>query len=721
MRIRKRNGELQEYQPNKIVKRINDQNKGLACEADILANEVISHVYDKISTEQIDEISIKIAASKCSLHPDYTILASRLLLSNLYIKRKREFNPIGLHERVVNNYELWKDKVNAVIDYERDSNFDFFGLQTLINSYLLPNEVPQHMYVRVALYLADTFEEFEEFYEMLSTQKGSVATPILMNAGTSKSSLISCCLIDNFEDSLEGIHTTFGKAIIATSEKSGIGINITNVRSKDTIVSTTGGKAFGITKYAKIAESYSEAFTQGKRAGSYALYLDIWHRDIIDFLELRLPIGDYRARTRELFTAINVRNNFMRCLENDENYFMFCPHAFKLEYGFDLNELNNEEFDTYYAKAINNTNIPNIKIKAKSLWQKILESQTETGTPYINFIDNVNKNVPYKDNIKQSNLCIEVNIPTNSKEIAQCCLASVVLPNNMIEGILKNTVKTLVKILNKVIDLNMYSTEEAKYSGLLRRSIGIGVQGFADYCNILEIGFDNPECKAITERIFKVMYETSWKESIHLNSTKYHFDLSEQFKDNFPFKDACNTTTLALMPTAATSIITGCSESFEPYTYNLMVRKTLNAEYVVWNKNLINYLIKYNLWNENVKVKLLENKGSVLGIDFGEHTEKVYHIFRTSWEYKQKDLIDLAIIRQKYLSMSQSMNLYYMDGDTSKMASAQIYGWKKGLSTGVYYTRVKNKNSSMNNTIIKKDMKNIKNESFITCEGGCEG
>ena len=306
MRIRKRNGELQEYQPNKIVKRINDQNKGLACEADILANEVISHVYDKISTEQIDEISIKIAASKCSLHPDYTILASRLLLSNLYIKRKREFSSIGLHDRVINNYQLWKDKVNAVIDYERDSNFDFFGLQTLINSYLLPNEVPQHMYVRVALYLADTFEEFEEFYEMLSTQKGSVATPILMNAGTLKSSLISCCLIDNFEDSLTGIHTTFGKAIIATSEKSGIGINITNVRSKDTIVSTTGGKAFGITKYAKIAESYSEAFTQGKRAGSYALYLDIWHRDIIDFLELRLPIGDYRARTRELFTALNI-------------------------------------------------------------------------------------------------------------------------------------------------------------------------------------------------------------------------------------------------------------------------------------------------------------------------------------------------------------------------------------------------------------------------------
>lgn len=718
MKIKKRNGELQEYQPNKIVKRINDQNKGLHCEADILSNEVISYIYDGITTEQIDEISIKIAASKCSLHPDYTSLASRLLLSNLYMKRKKEFSCAGLHERVIIHYNLWRDKVNAVINYERDSNFDFFGLQTLINSYLLPNEVPQHMYVRVALYLADTFEEFEQFYELLSTQKGSVATPILMNAGTLKSTLISCCLIDNFEDSLSGIHTTFGKAAIATSEKSGIGINITNVRSKDSIVSTTGGKAFGIVKYAKIAESYSNAFTQGKRAGSYALYLDIWHEDIIDFLELRLPVGDYRARTRELFTAVNVRNNFMRCLLEDKDYKLFCPQSFRLEYGFDINELNNEEFDEYYDKAVNNKNIRHTVIKAKTLWQKILESQTESGTPYINFIDNVNKNVPYKDNIKQSNLCIEVNIPTNSKEIAQCCLGSIVLPNNMSEGTLKNTTHTIVRMLNKVIDLNMYSTDEAKYSGLLRRSIGIGVQGFADYCNKLEIAFDNPECKVLTDKLFKTMYEASWAESIHLNKTVYKFDLSNQFKDNFPFKEACNTTTLALMPTAATSIITGCSESFEPYTYNLMMRTTLNAEYVVWNKNLINYLIKHDLWNEDIKVKLIENKGSVLNIDFGEYTDKVHSIFRTSWEYKQKDLIDLAIIRQKYLSMSQSMNLYYMDNDVSKMSSALIYGWQKGLSTGVYYTRVKNKNTNLNNTIIKNTNKN---SSFITCEGGCEG
>lgn len=718
MKIKKRNGELQEYQPNKIVKRINDQNKGLYCEADILSNEVISYIYDGITTEQIDEISIKIAASKCSLHPDYTILASRLLLSNLYMKRKKEFSCVGLHERVITNYNLWRDKVNAVINYERDNNFDFFGLQTLINSYLLPNEVPQHMYVRVALYLADTFEEFEQFYELLSTQRGSVATPILMNAGTLKSTLISCCLIDNFEDSLTGIHTTFGKAAIATSEKSGIGINITNVRSKDSLVSTTGGKAFGIVKYAKIAESYSNAFTQGKRAGSYALYLDIWHEDIIDFLELRLPVGDYRARTRELFTAVNVRNNFMRCLLKDEDYKLFCPQSFRLEYGFDINELNNEEFDEYYDKAVNNKNIRHTTIKAKTLWQKILESQTESGTPYINFIDNVNKNVPYKDNIKQSNLCIEVNIPTNSKEIAQCCLGSIVLPNNMSEGVLKNTTHTLVKMLNKVIDLNMYSTDEARYSGLLRRSIGIGVQGFADYCNKLEIAFDSPDCKFLTDKIFKTIYEASWSESIHLNKTTYKFDLSEQFKDDFPFKEACNTTTLALMPTAATSIITGCSESFEPYTYNLMMRTTLNAEYVVWNKNLINYLIKYDLWNEDIKVKLIENKGSVLNIDFGEYTDKVRSIFRTSWEYKQKDLIDLAIIRQKYLSMSQSMNLYYLDNDVSKMSSALIYGWQKGLSTGVYYTRVKNKNTNLNNTIIKNT---TKNNSFITCEGGCEG
>ena len=718
MKIKKRNGELQEYQPNKIVKRINDQNKGLHCEADILSNEVISYIYDGITTEQIDEISIKIAASKCSLHPDYTILASRLLLSNLYMKRKKEFSYTGLHDKVIINYNLWKDKVNAVINYERDNNFDFFGLQTLINSYLLPNEVPQHMYVRVALYLADTFEEFEQFYELLSTQRGSVATPILMNAGTLKSTLISCCLIDNFEDSLSGIHTTFGKAAIATSEKSGIGINITNVRSKDSIVSTTGGKAFGIVKYAKIAESYSNAFTQGKRAGSYALYLDIWHEDIIDFLELRLPVGDYRARTRELFTAVNVRNNFMRCLLKDEDYKLFCPQSFRLEYGFDINELNNEEFDKYYDKAVNNKNIRHTVIKAKTLWQKILESQTESGTPYINFIDNVNKNVPYKDNIKQSNLCIEVNIPTNSKEIAQCCLGSIVLPNNMVEGVLKNTTHTLVKMLNKVIDLNMYSTDEARYSGLLRRSIGIGVQGFADYCNKLEIAFDSPDCKFLTDKIFKTIYEASWSESIHLNKTTYKFDLSEQFKEDFPFKEACNTTTLALMPTAATSIITGCSESFEPYTYNLMMRTTLNAEYVVWNKNLINYLIKHDLWNEDIKVKLIENKGSVLNIDFGDYTDKVHSIFRTSWEYKQKDLIDLAIIRQKYLSMSQSMNLYYLDNDVSKMSSALIYGWQKGLSTGVYYTRVKNKNTNLNNTIIKNT---TKNNSFITCEGGCEG
>lgn len=712
MKIIKRNGEAQEFQPNKIVERIKKQCKGLSCDYDQVAIESIGYITDNMTSKEIDEVSIKIAAYKVSLHPDYSYLASRLLISRLHKERVRIMNVDNLHERVKANYAKWETFINSHIDYERDYNFDYFGITTLLKSYLLPEELPQQMYARVALYLADTKTEWLAYYTLLSQQKISVATPILMNGGTLNSSLISCCLVDNLDDSLEGINDTFRITSKASANKSGIGLNITNVRSKDSYVKSTGGKAFGITKYAKIAEAYTKAFTQGKRAGSSVLYLDIWHRDIVDFISLTLQTGDYRDRTRDLFTAVNVRDNFMRALLEKKDYYLFCPNDFRTKYGFDLNTVHGEEFEKWYDKAIKE--IPVIVINAEELWSNILESQLESGVPYIHFIDNSNKNVPYKETIRQSNLCIEIMIPTNKNEVAQCCLGSLVLKNNTMQE-LKYSMTILVEILNKVIDLNMYSSKEAEYSGRLRRSIGIGVQGFADLCHMKGIAFDSKECKDLTDELFALLYETGWNTSVELNK-KYKVNLNSQFKDTHQYKNACNTTILALMPTAGTSIITGNSESFEPYTGNLIRRTTMHGEYVVWNKNLVKYLEKIGYWNQEIRSLLLKNgSGSVLDIDFGEHTEYIRRVFRTVYEYKQKDLIDLAIIRQKYLSMSQSLNLYYPDNNNSKSvrSSALIYGWKNGLNTGVYYTRTNHSTQGYTYTVQN-------NNSKFICEGGCE-
>lgn len=715
MKIIKRDGSQQDFQPNKIVERIKKQCYNLKCDYDKLAIEVISNVTDNITTREIDDITIKLAAYKVSLHPDYSYLASRIVISRLHKEYPKTLAVSNLHDKVKTNYNKWKLYIDSYIDYRRDYNFDYFGIDTLLKSYLLPNELPQQMYARVALFLADTQEEWRRYYEVLSNQEVSVATPILMNAGTKNSTLISCCLIDNFEDSLEGINTTFQKASKASADTAGIGINITNLRSKDSCIGTTNSKACGITKYAKLAEAYAKAFTQRKRAGSYALYLDIWHKDIVDFLSLTLQTGDYRERTRDIFTAVNVRDNFMEALINKEDYHLFCPNDFRKEYGFDINTTHGEEFTKWYNKAI--TTIPTVKVKAEDLWHKVLDSQLESGTPYIHYIDNSNRNVPYKETIRQSNLCIEVMIPTNDREIAQCCLGSITLKNNNINT-LTNSMKVLVEMLNKVIDLNMYNNKEAEYSGKLRRSIGIGIQGFADMCNRQGIGLDTPECKELTDNIFSLLYNVGWETSVNLNK-KYNYDLSEQFKDTHPYKNACNTTILALMPTTGTSIVTGNSESFEPYTGNLIKRTTMHGEYIVWNNNLVSYLESVSLWTPDIRRQLIESgNGSVMNIDFGEHTEYIRKVFKTVFEYKQKDLIDLAVIRQKYLSMSQSLNLYFPSTNNSKStrSSALIYAWKQGLNTGVYYTRTNHATKGFTYTV-----QNETDNSQFTCEGGCEG
>lgn len=862
MDIVKRNGVKQSFNPNKIVKRIKDQCDNLNCDYDRLSIDVIAHITNNITTIEIDNITAKLANNKTPIHPDYSILASRILISSLHktINKdiKKYFNRPELDVEIKEKFKKWQNKVTETIDYDRDFNFDYPAIKTLLETYLMIDELPQQMYTRVALYLADSEKEFVEYYNAISNQYISLATPILLNGGKKNSNMISCCLIDNFEDSLEGIMTTMNKAARYSADAAGIGINVTNIRSKESTIGIGKGKASGIVKYAKIAETIANTFNQkGARSGAFALYLDIWHLDIVDFLELKLQTGDVKLRTRDLFTAVNVRNNFMKAVENDTDYYLFCPNEIKKILGIELYHYNNEEFEYWYNQAV--LKVPYKTIKARSLMEKIITSQLESGTPYVLFIDNMNKNVPYKENVNQSNLCvagntkvltingeleikdlinlkpkiwngyewsevnvfqtgqsknwykvyttqgdvktndlhvwhlkdsnfittellfnlfeqyghgvsfdienyqidgkdidcsiinverlidvedktyclyeplnhtfiangvmtgncIEINIPTNANEIAQCCLGSIVLhkylvnDNNDIDNeLLKKHCDIIIRMLNKVIDYNDYSSIEGSYSGNKRRSIGVGIQGFADLLNRLGHSFDSQEAKNINIELFKSINDYLWNSSIELNE-KYKIDLSSQFKDNFQHKQAVNTTVSALMPTAGTSVLTSSSEMFEPYTSNILVRKLTNSEFVVWNKNLVKDLEKENLFTEEIKSEIIKQEGSVQFLNNFNKRE----VYKTVWEYKQKDLIDLCIDRQPYISMSQSMNLYYAEPTYNKISSALLYGWKKGLNTGVYYTRTKNKvkaNTQIINTVEDKNYK-------IECVGGCNG
>ena len=687
MRILKRDKTTQAFMPNKILNRIKTQAIGLMVDSDKLFQEVVPLINDNNTTTEIDEIIAFKSADKIIEHYDYSLLGGRILLSRQSKLIGKELQPV-------------------------DKTYDFFAATTFLTKYSMrdsnktPLELPSCMYLRVANFL---FEENEndklELLEELTSKRGNFATPTYTNAGIDKrGGMISCNLTHLEDDSFEGIENTLTKISSASKEGSGIGLLIDPLRSKHSIVESFQGNAGGVVRLADMVQSKMRFYKQGSRSGSCAMYLSLWHRDIIDFLELTLPIGDEKMRTRDLFTSVVINDLFMEKLEAGEDWYLFCPNDIKKAGLQPLHSVVGEEFNIEYQKAVDLG--LGKKVNPKDIFDSIIKSQVESGKPYVMFKDNANKR-NMQDNIGkilQSNLCIEVMQASKPKYTPQCTLASVNLSeHNDLVSIAKST-KVLVKALNMVIDKNKWSDSWSKNAGMDQRALAIGVAGLADFFAKKKISFESEEAKQWNNDIFETMYKAAVEESMKLAEEKQinypswngsRYSRGETYIKGWSPKPIgepipmYNSLLLGLMPTASSAILLSVFESFEPPTANLFSRRVGQGEFMVVNKYLVSELIEEKLWGPEMVDKILRNNGSIQNIV--EIPEDIRFRYKDVWEIPQRVLLDLAIIRNKYVDQSQSLNLYYQDVKYGKIASALMYGWKGGLKTGVYYTRTKSK------------------------------
>lgn len=687
MKILKRDKTTQAFTPNKILTRIKTQAKGLKIDSDVLFQEVIPLITDNITTTEIDEIIAFKAADKIIQHPDYSLLGGRILLSRQSKLIGKELQPVDL-------------------------TYDFFAATTFLSKYSMrdekkiPLELPSCMYERVANHLhADNEADREELLEELKSKRGNFATPTYTNAGIEKrGGMISCNLTHLEDDSFDGIEETLKKISSASKEGSGIGLLIDPLRSKESIVESFQGNAGGVVRLADMVQSKMRFYKQGSRSGSCALYLSLWHRDIIDFLELTLPIGSAELRTKDLFTSIIVNDLFMEKLEKGEDWYLFCPNDIKKAGLKPLYNLHGEKFNSEYQKAVDMG--LGKKVNPKDIFDAIIKSQVESGRPYVMFKDNANKR-NMQDNIgpiKQSNLCIEVMQASKPKYTPQCTLASVNLAEHDNLETIAQTTRVLVRALNKVIDVNKWSDNWSEKAGLDQRALAIGVAGLADFFAKKKISFESEEARQWNNNIFETMYKTAVIESMKLAEEKgdnypswegSRYSKGETYIEGWSPKPQgepipmYNSLLLGLMPTASSAILLGVFESFEPATANLFTRRVGQGEFLVVNKYLVNELIENNLWDSTIIDKVIKNQGSVQNIV--EIPENIRFRYKDVWEISQRVLIDLSIIRNKYVDQSQSLNIYHSDAKYGKIASALMYAWKGGLKTGVYYTRTKSK------------------------------
>lgn len=687
MKILKRDKTTQAFTPNKILTRIKTQAKGLKIDSDVLFQEVIPLITDNITTTEIDEIIAFKAADKIIQHPDYSLLGGRILLSRQSKLIGKELQPVDL-------------------------TYDFFAATTFLSKYSMrdekkiPLELPSCMYERVANHLhADNEADREELLEELKSKRGNFATPTYTNAGIEKrGGMISCNLTHLEDDSFDGIEETLKKISSASKEGSGIGLLIDPLRSKESIVESFQGNAGGVVRLADMVQSKMRFYKQGSRSGSCALYLSLWHRDIIDFLELTLPIGSAELRTKDLFTSIIVNDLFMEKLEKGEDWYLFCPNDIKKAGLKPLYNLHGEKFNSEYQKAVDMG--LGKKVNPKDIFDAIIKSQVESGRPYVMFKDNANKR-NMQDNIgpiKQSNLCIEVMQASKPKYTPQCTLASVNLAEHDNLETIAQTTRVLVRALNKVIDVNKWSDNWSEKAGLDQRALAIGVAGLADFFAKKKISFESEEARQWNNDIFETMYKTAVIESMKLAEEKgdnypswegSRYSKGETYIEGWSPKPQgepipmYNSLLLGLMPTASSAILLGVFESFEPATANLFTRRVGQGEFLVVNKYLVNELIENNLWDSTIIDKVIKNQGSVQNIV--EIPENIRFRYKDVWEISQRVLIDLSIIRNKYVDQSQSLNIYHSDAKYGKIASALMYAWKGGLKTGVYYTRTKSK------------------------------
>jgi ribonucleoside-diphosphate reductase alpha chain len=711
MRILKRDKTTQAFTPNKILARIKTQAKGLKVDSDILFQEVIPLINDNITTTEIDEIIAFKAADKIIQHSDYSLLGGRILLSRQSKLIGKELQPVDL-------------------------TYDFFAATTFLTKYSnkdenkIPTELPSCMYKRVSGYLHDDNEEdYLELLNEISTKKGNFATPTYTNAGIpERNGMISCNLTHLEDDSFEGIENTLTKISSASKEGSGIGLLIDPLRSKDSIVESFKGNAGGVVRLADMVQAKMRFYKQGSRSGSCALYLSVWHRDIFDFLDLTLPIGDEQLRTRDLFTAVVINDLFMEKLQNDEDWYLFCPNDIKKAGLRPLYELHGEAFEAEYYKAVELG--LGKKVNPKDIFDSLIKSQVESGKPYVMFKDNANKRNMQRNIgiIKQSNLCIEIFQASRPKYTPQCTLASINLAEQTSLETIAKTTKILVKALNKVVDKNKWSDEWSEAAGMDQRALAIGVAGMADFFAKRKISYESEEAKQwnkdITETMYKAFVEESMRLAIETGENYPSWEGSPYSKGETyiegwsPLPEGVpipmlNSLGLGFMPTASSAILLSVFESFEPATSNLFTRRVGQGEFLVINKYLVNELIDEKLWDSNMVDKIIKNKGSVQNIV--EIPEDIRYRYKDVWEISQRVLLDLAIIRNKFVDQSQSLNLYHSDAKYGKIASALMYAWKGGLKTGVYYTRTKSKleaNSKLASSQITQNVEKPKDSQF---------
>ena len=742
MYVVKRDGHKEPVMFDKITDRIKKLCYGLNDRVDAVkvAMRVIEGLYDGVTTSELDNLAAETAASMTISHPDYAQLAARIAVSNLHKNTNKSFsetmnemfhyvNPRTnqeaplLSEEVHNVIQENAELLNSHIIYNRDFNYDYFGFKTLERSYLLKIngkivERPQHMLMRVAvgIHLND-LESVIETYDLMSKKFFTHATPTLFNAGTPKPQMSSCFLLAMKDDSIDGIYDTLKQTAKISQSAGGIGLSIHNVRATGSYIRGTNGTSNGIVPMLRVFNDTARYVDQGggKRKGSFAIYLETWHADIFEFLDLKKNTGKEEMRARDLFFAMWTSDLFMKRVEEDSHWTLMCPNECPK-----LCDVYGDEFEALYT-SYEAAGKGRKTVKARELWEKILESQIETGTPYMLYKDAANRKSNQKNlgTIRSSNLCTEIMEYTSEDEIAVCNLASISLPMFIENGefnhnLLFNVTKRVTRNLNKVIDRNYYPVKEAENSNLRHRPVGLGVQGLADAFIMMRMPFTSDEAKQVNQEIFETLYFAAVTASMEMAkeegpySTFKGSPISEgQFQHNlWNIKDeelsgrwdwaslrkevmehgVRNSLLVAPMPTASTSQILGNNEAFEPYTSNIYTRRVLSGEFIVVNKHLLNDLVERGLWNETLKQDLMRNNGSVQALDIPEDLKELY---KTVWEMSMKDIIDMSRHRGYFIDQSQSLNLFMQDANYAKLTSMHFYAWKSGLKTGMYYLRTK--------------------------------
>jgi ribonucleoside-diphosphate reductase alpha subunit len=732
MRVVKRSGRVEDMRFDNVTNRIKNLTYGLSenCDSSKVAQQVFSSMYDNITTQEIDILSAEICIGMITSDPDYETLATRIIASNIQKVCPNNFHLAmrKLHKAGVITDEVVEvaQQVKEHIKTDRDFDFGYFGLKTLEKSYLQRVdgklvETPQYMFMRVSIGIhGKDVPSVLETYDKMSQGYFIHATPTLFNAGTPRPQMSSCFLIAGKDDSIDGIYGTLTECAQISKWAGGIGMHIHNIRGNKSRIRGTNGQSDGIIPMLRVFNATARYVNQaGRRKGSIAVYLEPWHADIMEFLELRLNQGDEEARCRDLFSALWIPDLFMKRVEEGGNWSLFCPDKAK-----GLSDVYGKDFEELYTKY-EEEGLANATVPAADVWKAILKSQTETGTPYMLYKDACNSKSNQKNLgvIKSSNLCCEILEFTDKDETSVCNLASIALPKYVNKELktfdfqkLHEVTKTVTKNLNRVIDRNFYPVETARRSNMKHRPIGLGVQGLADVFILCGLPFDCEDSRTLNAHIFETMYHAALEASSELAEVDGSYESFEgspaaqgilqpdmwegetkfsgrydwdAMRERVKSKGLRNSLLLAPMPTASTAQILGNNECFEPYTTNIYLRRTLAGEFVVVNKHLVEDLKRVGLWSKEMKDLMVKAGGSVQNIvDIPDNIKQLY---KTVWEISQKCIIDMAADRGRFIDQSQSMNLFMESPTLSKLSSMHMYAWKSGLKTGMYYLRSKAK------------------------------